>query len=406
MTTLSLDRFPPPHYRWPTVTSSLEEAVIHQLRETISIKDGSGVIATLEKAFEERYQSAFALAMNSGTAALFAAFDALDLGPGDEVLCPDYTWFATVSPLAYTGAMPVFVDCDENFNLDPHKLEENLSSRTRAVVVTHMWGMPCDILPIRSFCDRHGLRLIEDCSHAHGASYSGLPVGCLADVSVFSLQAAKLVPAGEGGILLTNNQDIYVRANLHGQYNKRCRAEIPEAHPLFKYWQTGFGLKQRIHPLGAACALHEFDRLDERLHIKRRRAQALLAVVDDIGFLQPQRESTCQSSWYMFAMEYMSERAGIPISEFQRRLHTEGLIEADVPELTGPIGDLYLFQNLDGAVSRLYPTKAKPRRHCPRSTGLRGRVMTLPIWCEPADEEIFGCYLAGLRKVAASVGGR
>ncbi len=399
MPALSLDDNPAPHYKWPIITPSAEKAVLRQLATTISIKNRSGVIADLEDRFRSFYGHRHALCTNSGTAALFAAYDALQLMPGDEVLCPDYTWFATVSPMTYTGATPIFIDCDYNFNLDPSLLVKYLTPRTKAVVVTHMWGMPCDMQPIVDFCRKHELRLIEDCSHAHGAEYRGQRVGTFGDIAIFSLHSAKLVAAGEGGILLTNDCDIYYRANLHGQYNKRSQQEIPADHSLYAFWQTGFGLKQRIHPLGAALALDQFDYLLDRLSVKRDYASRFLETIGRYQFLKPQIERNAGSSWYMLAFEYCESLVDVPLPQFVHALHAEGLVEFDVPTLTGPIGDLYLFQHLHEAMPRLYNDNMNIIRECPRSAGLREKVVVLPIWSELSDEMIVDRYLIGLNKV-------
>lgn len=396
---LSLDKIPGPHYRWPVITSSAEQAVLKQLSTAVSIKDRSGVVAELEDRFKSFYGHTYALSTNSGTAALFAAYDALQLKPGDEVLCPDYTWFATVSPLVYTGATPVFVDCDQNFNLDPALLASQYTPRTKAVVVTHMWGMPCAMPAITKFCRQHKLYLVEDCSHAHGAACAAQRVGTFGDIAVFSLQAAKLVPAGEGGILLTNNPELYYRVNLHGQYNKRCAQEIPSEHPLRPFWQTGFGLKQRIHPLGAALALDQFDHMLDKLETKRKYVRRFFDVIRGYPFLQLQDEGDAQSSWYMLAFEYREAAAGVTAQQFVQALHAEGLIEFDIPTLTGPIGDLHLFHHLHEAMPRLYSQKVTIKRSCPRSQSLREKVVVLPVWTESTDELLVQHYLSGLEKV-------
>lgn len=397
--TLSLDAMPGPHYRWPPITEESVSAVVGQLHESVSIKDRSGIIAELEDSFKSYYGRRYALCTNSGTAALFCAYDALGLGLGDEVLCPDYTWFATVSPLAYVGATPVFIDCDENFNLDPDLLAAHLTPRTRAVVVTHMWGMPCDMERIAAFCRHHGLYLIEDCSHAHGAMYQGRPIGSHADVAMFSLQAAKLVAAGEGGVLLFDDQNLYARANLHGQYNKRCAQEVPPKHPARQFWQSGFGLKQRIHPLGASLAVQQFRAMPQRLAVKRRFAGELLDTIRKYAFLHTQEGPRDECSWYAIAFTLDEKAADISTREFVEALHAEGLIEFDVPTLTGPIGDLPLFQNLNGAIPRLYPKPRQVVRNCPRSSSLREKVVILPVWANEADDQVVSLYRAGLEKV-------
>jgi len=297
MTKLALHGGPPtidvpgPHYRWPIITDATRRAVLTQLDTATSIKDRSGIIRELEDKFASYYGRRYALMNNSGTSSLFAAFEGLGLGPGDEVISTDYTWFASTSPLVYLGAEPVFCDCDENGCLDPARLGELLTKRTRAVVVTHMWGRPGDMDEIAAFCEGHGLSLVEDCSHAHGATYRGRLVGTYGAAAVWSLQGAKLVSGGEGGILLTDDEDVYVRAQLQGHYNKRCKQEVPADHPLRAFWQTGFGLKLRGHPLAAAMASQQFEEFPQRLELKRRFARRMAEALADVAFLSPQDET-------------------------------------------------------------------------------------------------------------------
>jgi dTDP-4-amino-4,6-dideoxygalactose transaminase len=139
------------------------------------------------------------------------------------------------------------------------EIEKKITDKTKAIVVTHMWGIPCDMDAITVIAKKHNLRLLEDCSHAHGAKFNEQKVGTFGDAAVWSLQGQKTVTGGEGGILLTDDGEIHTRALLLGQYNKRCKQEIPRDHPLYQYALTGFGLKLRAHPLAIAMADQQFD---------------------------------------------------------------------------------------------------------------------------------------------------
>lgn len=256
---------PAPHFSWPPLTDAAITAVLQQLRTSISIYDRSGVIADLEDALAGYHDTAHALLTSSGTAALHSAYAACGLGQGDEVIVPAYTFLATATPLLHLGATPVLVDCEDSGNIDPYLVEQAITTRTRAIVVTHMWGYPADIIALRDIANRLGVWLIEDGSHAHGASVDGRKVDTFGHLAAFSMNGPKPLSAGEGGFLLTNDDELYHRALLHGHYNKRCRTEIPADHPLHRYATTGMGLKFRIHPLAAAIALDQLGRLDEYL---------------------------------------------------------------------------------------------------------------------------------------------
>jgi len=393
-----------PHFVWPRITPAIEAAVLRQLRTSTSIKDRSGVVAELEDKFARYYATRWALSHSSGTMAIFAMFDALGLSPGDEVICPNYTWFATASPLAYLGLVPVFCDADEHGNLDPERVTELIGERTRALIVTHMWGMPCDMAPLVRLCQSRGLELLEDCSHAHGASYHGAKVGTFGAAAVWSMQAAKLVSAGEGGMLLTDREDLYVRATLAGHYNRRCKQEIALDHPLREFWQTGFGLKLRAHPLALAMANEQFDHLDAWLLQKRRFAQQMQDSWREFRFLRLPLEKECQSAWYVFALRFDEVQARVSRTTFHRALLAEGLTDVDVPELTGPIAQLPLFQNLARARPAFFPRATRVASDAfPVSKRLWRETLTVPVWTEPDDAVLVERYIEGVRKVARAV---
>lgn len=227
-------------YCWPKLTARSEELVLAQLYSgELSVYDRSGVIAAFEDEFAAMHGGAYGLVTSSGTAALHSCFYSLGIGPGDEVRCPTYTFFATALPLFQLGALPVLVDCNRDGSISIDSANGLLGSRTKALVVTHMWGLPCDMDAVASFCARQHLALVEDCSHAHGATYKGRLVGTFGEAAAWSLQTQKLVAAGEGGIMLTSDRQVYDRAQLLGHFNKRAQEEMDPTGPLYKFATTG-----------------------------------------------------------------------------------------------------------------------------------------------------------------------
>ncbi|MCQ4142743.1 aminotransferase class I/II-fold pyridoxal phosphate-dependent enzyme, partial [Chryseobacterium sp. EO14] len=222
-----------PHYIWPIIDKSDIVAVTNQLQETVSIYDNSGVFKEFEKKWKDLHGADFALLTNSGTSALFSLFVGVGLKESDEIICPNYTFFATITTALTLGAVPVFCDCDENGNINPEYIEGLITRKTKAVVITHIWGVPCQMDKIVAICKQYHLHLIEDCSHAHGAKYKGQLVGTFGIGAAWSLQGQKIITGGEGGILTTSSEEVYYRALLLGHYNKRCRQEIPQDHPLY-----------------------------------------------------------------------------------------------------------------------------------------------------------------------------
>ncbi|MFD6072674.1 DegT/DnrJ/EryC1/StrS family aminotransferase, partial [Amycolatopsis lurida] len=256
---------PGPHFSWPPLDDHTDLRVLAQLQRSISIYNRSGVISELETALEDYFGVRHAVLTSSGTAALHSAYVAAGVGPGDEVIVPAYTFLATVTPLLHLGAIPVLADSDGTGNLSVADVAARITPKTVAVMATHLWGVPADIAGLRALADEHNLLLLEDGSHAHGAAVAGRKVGSVGDIAAFSLNGPKPLSAGEGGFVLTNSDEVYYRILMHGHYNKRCKSEIPPSHPLHRYAVTGMGLKFRIHPLAAAIALDQLERLDSYL---------------------------------------------------------------------------------------------------------------------------------------------
>lgn len=397
---------PEPHYRWPRITPAVEQAVLRQLHESVSVKGRSGVIQALEERFCRYYSARYCLLHSSGTMALFAMFDALGLRAGDEVICQNYTWFATVSPLTYLGVRPTFCDVDENGNLDATQLEDCRTERTRAVIVTHMWGMPCDMDPIVRFCERHGLLLMEDCSHAHGAEYKGRKVGTFGTASAWSLQGSKTVAAGEGGVLMTNSEDVYARALLTGHYNRRCKDDVPIDHPLREFWQTGLGLKLRIHPLGAAIADEQMSHLDEWMERRRIYADYMCEAFSRYDFLQVPQETNCRSAWYFFPLRFDASRTRVSRERFHAALLAEGVKESDIPGLTGPVAHLPLFRRPEAIRPELFSSGSRTEHiqvATPVAERIASELILLPVWSGAEDEALVHSYIRGVCKVAEAV---
>lgn len=149
-----------------------------------------------------------------------------DLQPGDEVISPTYTFYATVTPMVFTRAKPVFADRKEDGNIDPWEIEKKITDKTKAIVVTHMWGIPCDMDTITAVAKKHNLRLLEDCSHAHGAEFDGQKVGTFGDAAAWSLQGQKTVTGGEGAILLTDDEEIHTSNEMR---NVITNVKLPES---------------------------------------------------------------------------------------------------------------------------------------------------------------------------------
>ena len=169
-------------------------------------------VATFEKEFAARMQTRFALGVTSGTAALQCAVNALEIGPGDEVILPAWTWHSCYSAIVLAGALPVFAEIDGSFNIDPNDIEHRITPQTKAILAVHLQGNPADMDRVLAIARKHKVRVIEDCAQSVGASYKGRPLGSMGDVGIYSLQLNKTITAGEGGAVVSNDPVIFERA--------------------------------------------------------------------------------------------------------------------------------------------------------------------------------------------------
>lgn len=390
-----------PHFSWPPLDERTTASVVDQLRRSISIYNRSGVIEQLENALCDYHGTAHTVLTSSGTAALHSMYAACGLGPGDEVIVPAYTFFATVTPLLHLGAVPVLADCDENGNLDPTDVARRITPAVKAVVVTHMWGRPAAMPELKSVADEHGLLLLEDASHAHGASIHGRRVGTFGHAAAFSMNGPKPLSAGEGGFVLTDDDEVYHRVLLHGHYNKRCRSELPHDHQLYHYAVTGMGLKFRIHPLAAGIALDQIGRLDGYLEGRATIASHLCEQLAGLpGITVPSLPTGVRSSWYGLTLGYATdELEGLPVEHFYEALRAEGCHEVDRPGSTCPLNLLPLFQD----PSPLFPRYAGKLDYgpgdFPNAEAFHHRSIKIPVWHREEDFPLANSYIEAFRKV-------
>jgi 8-amino-3,8-dideoxy-alpha-D-manno-octulosonate transaminase len=239
-----------------------------------------GKAAALEQELAARMQARFALAVTSGTAALATALAALEVGPGDEVILPAWTWHSCYSAIVLAGALPVFAEIDESFNLDPNDLEKKITPQTKAIMTVHTLGNPCDMDRILEIARQRRVRVLEDCAQSVGAQYKGRPVGSLGDIGIYSMQINKTITSGEGGALVTNNPLLFERAArfhdlgllrpLHEQRAGKARLDSFAA------------LQFRMSEFTAAVLLAQLRKLDQIVSAVRANARRVYAGLRDL----------------------------------------------------------------------------------------------------------------------------
>ena len=386
------ESFPP--RQWPAFSDADLAGLSDFVRSNdLSYVGREGVIRELERKFEDYLPAAFAIACSSGTAALHSAYFGVGLQPGDEVLVPAYTYFATVMPLFACNAVPVLVDVDpRTANLDADRLERHVTPRTKAIAVTHNFGFPADMERIGAVARRYRLRVIEDCSHAHGATYRGSKVGTLGDVGVFSLQSKKLVPAGEGGILVTNDREVYERATLLGHPRDRSLAEVT-SETYRPFAATGLGLKYRMHPVGAYLADRQFPSFERIIANRHTNWSYLSARLQGIPGIEPPvlYEYMTRSAYYSYHPLYTgSATNGLPIDVFIEALRAEG-VPADRPA-SKPLHLEAAFYSEDFPIATFEPGQNVRRTYrpgdFPGAEEYAARVLRLPPYTEIMMDEM------------------
>lgn len=215
-----------------------------------------------EEAFARYIGVKYAWTTSSGTGALHSALMALGVGKGDEVIVPEITFVASANVVRYVGATPVFVDVQKDtWCLDPDKLEKHITKHTKTIMPVHIYGHPVDMDPVNKIAKKHGLFVLEDACPSVGAEYKGKKTGALGDVAAFSFQGAKIMVTGEGGILVTDNSDVYEKAKYWGNNAKDNKK---------MFWHTDIGYMYRMSNLLAALGLGQLERIDEFIEKKRQ----------------------------------------------------------------------------------------------------------------------------------------
>lgn len=309
---------------WPPRLAGLNEALTKVVEQ-----DQWGVHSEAIKKFEEQFSAyhdaQYGLAMANGTLALSAILTALGIGPGDEVILPAYTFLSTAAAIIDVGAKPVFADISpDTFNLDPIEAEKLVTMRTRAIVPVHVGGNPADMNSFNGIAARHNLQIIEDAAQAHGAGYRGKKVGSLGAAGFFSFQSSKNLTAGEGGIVLTNDRELYER--LHPIYN--CGRALNGAW----YKHVSPGMNYRLSAFQAAVLLFQMNHFEKWAQLRESNGLYLEELLNAIpGITCARRESgTERNAYHLFIFTYNEEEFNsLSKVRFIKALQAEGIFATE-----------------------------------------------------------------------------
>ena len=308
-----------PFPSWPVFGAEEEAAVLEVLRS------GSWFLGERVSEIEERFprfhQARHGVAVSSGTAALQVALEAAGVRLGDEVIVPSYTFVATAASVALVGAVPVFADVDPgNYCIDPAAVEAAITERTRAVVAVHFAGHPADLDALGRLCRARGLRLIEDAAQAHCAEWRSRRVGAIGDLGTFSFQASKNLNSGEGGFILSDDEELSEAAwSIHNCGRSRTGAWYE--HPLV-------GGNYRMTEFQAALLLSQMGNLEDQTRRRSRNGALLAERLSEIEGIRPldvDARVTCHA-YHLFVFRYDAAAfAGAPRARFLEALSAEGI---------------------------------------------------------------------------------
>lgn len=343
---------------WPVLDERDRQAVLRVLDGDFLSGGEAPEVNALEQEWARYVSRKHCLATSSGTAALHMALAALNIGPGDEVIVPAYTFLASASCILHACAIPVFVDIDRRtYTIDPALIEDKINERTRAIIPVHLHGLPADMDRIMAIAEKHNLYIIEDACQAHGAEYRGKKVGQFGDLAAFSLNSSKNFCCGEGGLLVTDGQDLYMRAGMLRMFGD----EIDDETQLRVYNASILGYMYRTQELPAALARAQLQRLDEYNEIRIRHCTYLSEQLKAIpGVHTPYVPEECKCVYWMYIVEFYPEEAGVEdLSPEQFRIGAEKALFMEGVQLgqwqTMPVPAQDLFQTKMGFSGSGYP---------------------------------------------------
>lgn len=314
-------------FKWPIIGEEDEAAALHVIRNNLYSE--TGIAMEFEAEFAEWIGRKYAATYCNGTMSLTAAMFAAGLGMGDEIICTTKTYWASISEAANFGASAVFCNIDDNLSMDPADLERCITPKTKAIMVVHYVGYPCDMDPIMEIARKYNLLVIEDCSHAQGGMYKGKRLGTFGDIAAMSLMSGKSFAAGELGILVTDNKKLYERAIAYGHYDRNNPKNITESEELKPYFGLPLGgAKGRANQLCCALARVQLKYYDERCKEIRKAMNYFWDLLEGLPGIRAIRvdESTGSNmaGWYCPHGLYKSEElGGLSVNRFCEAVRAE-----------------------------------------------------------------------------------
>jgi len=331
---ITLDQ--PDAFKWPIVTKEDEDAVVQVLRD--GNMSGNDISKVFEREFADWMGMDFCLGYPNGTAAILSAMWACGVGAGDEIICPSMTYWASCAQALQLGATVNFADIERNsLCIDPDDIEHRIGPKTKAIVVVHYAGHPCDMDRILPIAKKHGVKVIEDCSHAQGTLYKGRKVGTFGDIAPMSLMAGKSFAIGEAGVMVTNDQMLYERCIAYGFYERtgvktawnKADAQVTNEDLLVYAGAPLGGAKHRMNQTCAAMGRVQLKYYPERIAEIQRGMNRFWDLLEGVPGLKAHRPTQWPGStmggWYAARGLYNADELGrLSCAKFCEAVTAEG----------------------------------------------------------------------------------
>jgi len=323
------------NYRIPVAKPDIGKEELKNVIEAVKsgwVSSKGPFVEEFEKEFSKYIGAKYGIATFNGTTALHLALVALGIGKDDKVLIPTLTFIAVANAVTYTGAKPVFIDSHPKYwCLNPDKIEEKIDKQTKAIIAVHLYGHPCDMDEIIRISKKYNLHVIEDCAEAHGAEYNGRKVGSFGIISCFSFYGNKIITTGEGGMCLTNNEEIAEKIRLlrdHGM------------NPTKKYWHDVIGFNYRMTNLQAALGVAQLKKIDFLIEKKRQISSIYQELLKDLPIILAPEMPWAKNVYWLYSilvekekrekvMKYL-EKKGIETRPFFYPIHTMPPYKSDL----------------------------------------------------------------------------
>lgn len=386
-----------PFPSWPVIGKNDEQALVNVVRSARWYRGSGEQVKRFEQAYAQLTGTKFCLATSSGTGALQTSLAALDVGPGDEVILPPYTFVATLNVILNTYALPVFVDSDlETAQIDARKIEPAITANTRAMIPVHLAGSVCDLDAIMPIAQKRNVPVIEDTCQSHLSEWRKRKAGSFGATGCFSFQATKNLNSGEGGAVITNDEQLYERSfayHWNGSGRKRGSLDLTDTMHGTKFLMTEFQ---------AAILLSQMERLEQQAQLRETNAQYLDSLLREVPGIAPARmyDGCTRNAYHGFVFRYRKEQfASMPRAGFLKALAAEG-----IPASSGytPLNKRrYLKNALESkGYRRIYSaselSRLEERNQCPANDRL----------CEEAVWIMQSVFLSGrsdMEQIAAAI---